>query len=243
MIKRFSHDQMLHQIGGRYLILLIAVAQIIALAGAIPGILSIQANAEFKEQQLRTFSIWVPLLIIITNLLLLEISRRITPAARKKLDVWADDSIRVKPEDDFLAWREITSLSWRYGIAAIFVIFIIDILPVFVISSTNGQRISSVFQSATLNAPDAIYALIGGAVSLFGSVIFVILMIERFTLPLRLILLPKDFETQLKGHSGLLLNGRFLILTLSLIATTILLIAPIGYVHTMRVLTYIRCEC
>jgi len=236
MIKRFSHDQMLHQIGGRYLILLIAVAQIIALAGAIPGILSIQANAEFKEQQLRTFSIWVPLLIIITNLLLLEISRRITPAARKKLDVWADDSIRVKPEDDFLAWREITSLSWRYGIAAIFVIFIIDILPVFVISSTNGQRISSVFQSATLNAPDAIYALIGGAVSLFGSVIFVILMIERFTLPLRLILLPKDFETQLKGHSGLLLNGRFLILTLSLIATTILLIAPIGYVHTMRVL-------
>src|SRR6266498_3665628 len=237
MIKRFSPDQMLHQLGGWYLTLLVAVAQIIALVGAIPGILSIQANAEFKAQQSRIISILVPIAIIITNLVLIEISRQITPAARKKLDVWADDSIRIKPEDNFLAWREITSLSWRYGVAAVFVIFIVDILPVFFISSYEGGAISSLLRSSTLNAPDSIYVLIGGAVSLFGSVILAILMIERFTLPLRLILLPKDFETQLKGHFGLLLDGKFLILFLSLIAITILLIAPIGYEHTMRVLS------
>ncbi len=237
MIKRFSPDQMLHQLGGWYLTLLVAVAQIIALVGAIPGILSIQANAEFKAQQSRIISILVPIAIIITNLVLIEISRQITPAARKKLDVWADDSIRIKPEDNFLAWREITSLSWRYGVAAVFVIFIVDILPVFFISSYEGGAISSLLRSSTLNAPDSIYVLIGGAVSLFGSVILAILMIERFTLPLRLILLPKDFETQLKGHFGLLLDGKFLILILSLIAITILLIAPIGYEHTMRVLS------
>src|SRR6266540_2105652 len=198
MIKRFSPDQMLHQLGGWYLTLLVAVAQIIALVGAIPGILSIQANAEFKAQQSRIISILVPIAIIITNLVLIEISRQITPAARKKLDVWADDSIRIKPEDNFLAWREITSLSWRYGVAAVFVIFIVDILPIFLISFSEGEVVSSAFQPTALNSSDPIYILIGGTVSLFGFVLLTMLLIERFTLPIRVILLPRDFETQLK---------------------------------------------
>jgi len=236
MIKRFSHPQMLGQLGGWYLTILIAVAQIIALFGIIPGILSIRANAELSERQLRNFSILVPFLILITILLLIGISRWLTPIARKKLDVLADDTIRVKPEDELLAWREITSLSWRYGVAAVFVIFIVDILPVFLIALSKAEAMSSAFQPSTLYAPTPIYILIGGSVSLFGSVIPAMLMIERFTLPLRLILLPKDFETQLSGRSGLLLNGKFLMLTMALIATTILLIAPIGYQHTLRVL-------
>ena len=49
MIKRFSPNQMLHQIGGWYLTILIGVAQIISLLGAIPGILSIRANVEFER--------------------------------------------------------------------------------------------------------------------------------------------------------------------------------------------------
>ena len=236
MIKRFSHDQMLHQLGGWYLTLLIAVAQVIALLGAIPGIISIRVNAEFDEQQLRIFSILLPILIIITILILVGISRRLTQKACKKLDIWSDDTIRLKPEDEFLAWREITSLSWRYGVAAIIVILVVDILPVFLISFSEGEAFSSVFQPTALNASDPIYVLNGGAVSLFGSVILAILLIERFTLPLRLLLLPKDFETQLKGRFGLLLNGKFLGLTLGLIGIAILLIAPIGFQHTVRVL-------
>jgi GAF domain-containing protein/HAMP domain-containing protein len=61
-------------------------------------------------------------------------------------------------------------------------------------------------------------------------------MLERFILPIRLLLVPRDFETQLKGRSGLLLNGKFLTLTLVLILIAILLIAPIGYQHTARAL-------
>src|SRR5215208_1457872 len=61
-------------------------------------------------------------------------------------------------------------------------------------------------------------------------------MIERLTLPIRLILLPKDFDKQLKGHHGLLLKGKFLAFTLALIAIAILLIAPIGYQHTVQAL-------
>jgi GAF domain-containing protein/HAMP domain-containing protein len=67
-------------------------------------------------------------------------------------------------------------------------------------------------------------------------VILAILTIERFTSPIRLILLPKDLETQLKGRSGLLLRTKFLALTFGLIIISVLLIVPIGYQHTIRVL-------
>jgi GAF domain-containing protein/HAMP domain-containing protein len=62
------------------------------------------------------------------------------------------------------------------------------------------------------------------------------LMIERLTLPARLVLLPTDFETQLTGRSGTLLRGKFILLILGLITIAILLIAPIGYQYTIRVI-------
>ena len=236
MIKRFSLDQLVRRNGGWSLIIILATAQIIAMFGAIPGILSIRVNAEFDEPQLRLFSIIVPALIVITNMILLAIVWRLTPIARKRLDSWANQSTRPKSDDELLAWTEITSLSWRFGVAAVFVIFFVDILPTFLISFSKGEVVSSAFQPTALNSSDPIYILVGGTVALFGSVLLAILLIEHFTLPIRVILLPRDFETQLKGRSGLLLNGKFLILTLALIGIAVLLIAPIGYQHTIRVL-------
>jgi GAF domain-containing protein/HAMP domain-containing protein len=236
MIKSFSHEQALRRMGAWHLIRLIAIAQSIALLGAIPGILSVWVNADFDAEQVRTFSILVPVLFIATFLILLGVSWRLTPTVRKKLDMWADETIRAKPEDDLLAWREITSLSWRYGIAAGLSILIVDILPLVYLALSKGQVISSAFQPTGLNSPNPIYVLIGGLVSLFGSGIIAVILIERFTQPLRLILLPKDVETQLKGHSGLLLNGKFLVLTLAVIGIAVMLIAPIGYQHTIEVL-------
>ena len=134
MIKRFSLDSLMRRNGGWSLIIVLAFVQMIALLGAIPGLLSIRVNAEFDEAQLRLFSILVPALIVATYLILLFISWWLTPTARKRLDGWANESTRPKTEDELLAWTEITSLSWRYGIAAVFVIFLVDILPTFLIT-------------------------------------------------------------------------------------------------------------
>lgn len=227
----------MRRMGGWYLIRIIAIAQIIALLGIIPGIFSVWANVDFDARQSRIFSLLVPFLIIVTFLFLLVVSWRLTPIVRKKLDTWADDTIRLKPQDDFLAWREITSFSWRYGIAAALVIFVLDVVPLFFVSLSKGATLSSAFQSTALHAQTPIYVLIGTGISLIGSVIIVVLMIERLTWPIRLILIPKDFETQLKGHAGLRLNGKFLILTLALISIAILLIVPVGYRHTLQSIT------
>jgi len=67
MIKRFSFDQLVRRYGGWSLIIILAVAQIVALLGAIPGILSIQVNAEFTESQRRVLSTLVPVLIVLAN--------------------------------------------------------------------------------------------------------------------------------------------------------------------------------
>jgi GAF domain-containing protein/HAMP domain-containing protein len=217
-------------------IILIAVAQILSLIGAIPGLLSIRINAESEQGPLELFFQMVPVLVLFANLLILAVSWWITPTARKRLNNWAIGRDRANPEEEFLAWREITSLTWRHAIAAGLLTALVVILPGFLVTFTRGEKISSVFQPTALNASDPIYILLGGTVALLGSVMVAVLLIERFTRPLRLILVPKDFETQLKGRSGLLLNGKFLSLTLVLILIAILLIAPIGYQHTIRVL-------
>jgi GAF domain-containing protein/HAMP domain-containing protein len=236
MTKRFSFDQFVNRTGGWSLIIIIAVAQILSFFGAIPGLLSIRINAESEEGLLEAFFRMAPILVLITNLLLLAVSWWLTPAARKRLNELAAGAVRPKLEDEFLAWREITSLSWRYALATVFLTLTGVILPGFLISFVEGQPLSSVFQPAALNASDPVYILIGGTVALIGSVILAILLLERFTLPIRLMLLPTDFEIQLKGRSGLLLNSKFLVLTLALIGIAVLLIAPIGYQHTVRVL-------
>ena len=236
MIKQFSFDQFVRRTGGWSLIIIIAVVQILSLFGAIPGFLSIRVNAEFEAGPLEAFSRMVPILIIIANIGLLVVSWWLTPTSRKRLNEYAANVTRVKSEDEFLAWREITSLSWRHAIATVLLTSILVILPWFLVSFVEGEQISSAFQPTALNTSDPVYILIGGAVAVLSSVILAILMLERFTLPIRLILLPKDLETQLRGRSGLLLRTKFLALTFALIMISVLLIAPIGYQHTIRVL-------
>ena len=204
--------------------------------GAIPGILSIRANAEFSEELAHTFSITVPILIILSHLILLGISWYLTRSARSRLNQFVKGSLTPNPAEEFMAWREITSLAWRYGIAAVIVIFTIDILPPVLMALLQSEAVSSPFQPTLLSSPNPAYVIFGGLVSIIGAVILAILIIERSTLPARLMLIPADFETQLKGRRGALLTGKFQILILALIATGLLLIAPIGYHQTIRIL-------
>lgn len=236
MNKRFSLDRVLSQTGGRFILIILAVVQVISLLGAIPGVIAVQVNAQFTAEQTRAFAIVIPLLLLASNLLLLVIGWRLTSNARKRLDAWVAGTLKPNHREEFAAWREITSLTWRHGVASVIVIFVIIILPAFFITYAQSDIISSPFQPTSLNSPDPVYVLLGGLVSLIGSVIFAILMLERFTLPTRLVLLPGDFETQLAGRAGPLLISKFIVLALGLIAIAVFLIAPIGYQQTVRIL-------
>src|SRR6266498_1270662 len=236
MNRRFSLEQLMRRTGGGFLILVLAVAQIASLIAAIPGVISVQANAQLDAAQTEGFAITIPLLLILSNLVLLIIGWYLTPKARKRLNAWAEGTLKPNAEEEFAAWRELTRITWQQGVASGTVGFLVVVLPIFAVTYLRSGVITSPFQPTSLNSPDPIYILLGGFVSLFGSSILTILMIERLTLPARLVLLPTDFETQLAGRSGPLLIGKFIVLTLGLIGIAILLIAPIGYQQTIRIL-------
>jgi GAF domain-containing protein len=236
MKRWFSLEPYLPRLGGRFILLALAAAQFISLLGAIPGILSIQANAHFDPEQLRSFSLIVPLLFLAVHILIFVFGWRVTTRARSRLDAWAADLMKADPAAEFDAWKEVTSLSWRHGIATAFLFLIVIILPIFMITYSQSDVIISPFQPTSLNSPDPVYVLLGGLAALFGSVTLGILMIDRLTQPVRLILLPNDFETQLRGRSGPLLIGKLITLTVGLIAIAVFLIAPIGYQQTIRIL-------
>jgi GAF domain-containing protein len=236
MNKRFSLEQLMQLIGGRFIILVLAVAQVASLVAAIPGMISIQANAQLDAEQTRGFAIVIPVLIILCNLILLMLGSWLTTKARKRLTAWAEGTLKPHREEEFAAWRELTRVSWQHGIASVAVGFLVVVLPSFFITYMRSGVVSSPFQPTSLNSPDPVYVLLGGLVSLFAAGILSILMIERLMLPARLALLPTDFETQLAGRSGPLLIGKLILLTLGLIGIAILLIAPIGYQQTIRML-------
>lgn len=236
MRKRFSLGQVLSRTGGWYIIIAIAVAQLISSLGALPGMASIQANASFSEAQVNEFIVVIPVLAAASYIILLAFCWQMTPTARKQLDAITKGAIKPNEKNELTAWKEVTSLTWKYGISALIVSFAVQVLPPYLIAVSRSASISSPFQPTSLNSPVPIYILLGGTVSILGSVILSVLIIERFTLPVRLALLPKDFGNQLKGRSGALLVGKFQILILSLILIGVLLVAPIGYQQTVRIL-------
>ncbi|HJR81171.1 MAG TPA: GAF domain-containing protein [Anaerolineales bacterium] len=236
MMKRIAPEHLLSQTGGWYLLIVIAASQLIAIFGAIPGILSVQVNADFSDEMAQTFRFAVPVLILLGDVILLGISWWITRSARSRLNQWVNGSLNQNRVEELAAWREITSLLWRYGLAAVIVFFTVVVLPLCLMALMQTDRILSPFQSASLSSPLPVYILLGGLGSICGSVILMVLMIERFTLPARLALVPNDFDTQLKGHAGALLIGKFQVLILAMITIGIVLIVPIGYQQTIRVL-------
>lgn len=236
MNRRLSLDWLLPRTGGRFILFVLVISQVASLLGAIPGILSIQVNAQFGAREQQILGNVVPVLILLSFAILFPLGLRFTSAARKRLDFWKEGTLKADRVEEFKAWKQITSLTWNYGIASLLVFSLVIIIPGVGLTLLISGEIISPFQPTSLTSQDALYVLLGGFVAVLGSVILSILLIERFTLPARLALLPDDFETQLTGRSGPLLVSKFIVLILSLITIAILLIAPIGYQQTIRVL-------
>ncbi len=75
----------------------------------------------FDASQQEVFGRAIPLLILLSIIILFSIGWWMTGKARKRLDAWREGILKPDPAQEFDAWRQITSLSWRYGILAIIV--------------------------------------------------------------------------------------------------------------------------
>jgi len=232
---RFS-EILMKRLGGWYIILLFAVGQLFGLLGAIPGLVSIQLTVELSDEIAQIFARLIPLLFILSQIILLGIGWWVTPNTRNRLTDWSKGATRANEKVELAAWKEITNITTRYGITAFLVFFVINVIPPFIITLSRREVISSVFQPGSITSPVPTYIFLGGLSASMGAFVLTILFLERLALPVRLLLLPVDFEAQLKGRTGALLGIKFQTLILCLIIIGIAIIAPIGYQQTVRIL-------
>ncbi len=228
-----SFERLFARLGGWHLALIIALAQAIAILGAAPGIVSIRVNTASAGVQLGFLAILAPALIVVTFLTLLLVGIRLTTTARKRLDEISGKSSTIAPPDDKLvAWRELTSLTVRYGFASVLIAFVLSVIPItaLIVISENSTS-TSAFRSG-----NAISALMGGTAAVLGYAILATFLLGRFTLPFRLLLTPEDFESQMRGRAGVLALSKFLVLMFAVIIISILILAPIGYQQASRIL-------
>lgn len=234
-MNQFS-DTLLKRTGGWYIILAVLASQIIGLLGAIPGLVSFGLNVEIDGELSRLFMILIPILVVASLLILLGFAGWITSNARERLEDWKPGAAFQEDESEFAAWREITNLTPRFGLVAFIVNTLVIVLPPFFVTLSRGDVISSILQPTSIGSSLPIYVLLGGLASILGWIVLTLLLVERFTLPSRLVLLPKSFEAQIEGRRGVLLGVKFQILILGLIVIGLAIIAPVGFQQTIRVL-------
>lgn len=234
-MSRYS-DTLLKRTGGWYIILAVLVSQITGLLGAVPGLVSFGLNVEIDEELSRLLLTLIPILTAASMLILLGFAGWITSNARDRLEDWRSGTALREDESEFAAWREITNFTPRFGVVAFIVNTLVIVVPPFLVTLSRGDVLSSLLQPSSLSASLPIYILLGGLASVLGWVVLTLLLIERLTLPSRLVLLPKNFETQIEGRGGVLLGVKFQILILGLIVIGLAIIAPVGFQQTIRVL-------
>ncbi|HSM72029.1 MAG TPA: GAF domain-containing protein [Anaerolineales bacterium] len=234
-MKQFN-ETLLKRTAGWHILIVIAISQIVGLLGALPGYVTLQLLTDFEEDLVRIFSSLLPSLIFISQIILLGIGWWNTSNARSRLSQQSADTEQANNEKAFAAWKEITNLTTKHGVSMFAVYLLVIIMPPLVITLSRMDVVSSVLHPASINSPTPFYIFFTGLASVLGSVILSLLLIERFTLPDRLALLPDDFETQLNARTGALLGTKFQILILSLIVIGIAVITPLGYQQTLRIL-------
>ncbi len=234
-MKRLN-DFVLKRTGGWSIPLAILASQIVGLLGAMPGLIVIYLTTEPSEELQRTFTTLLPLLVAISQVIILAALWRLTPDARERLNQWRKGSLVTDPAGELSAWKQITNVASQYGVIAFSVNFIVLLLPLLFIAFVREEAPASIFQPSSLAASLPIYIFLGGIAAILGWIILTLLILERLTLPSRLILLPADFESQIEGRTGMLLGFKFQVLLLGLIVIELAVVAPIGFRQMIRAL-------
>lgn len=219
-------SRLLAKTGGWYIVIVTFLAQIAASATTLLGVIFEQLNADYSAQTqalLERIEIIVIPAVIITLLAIVFIMTRNT---HTRLNAWKRNPELFKKEDNVEDWKTIQNITWNYASAASIVSFSFIIIPKTVLLSRPGMATQD----------QIIYGLIAGLITTLSFVPLSAILLDRFMVPVRSLLLPKDFSQQLSGLSKLKILYKILAVVFISLLITALLIAPIGYHQTTRVL-------
>ena len=219
-------EKLLSRWGGSYIWRVQIIIETIAFIVASLGIGFILLNVQFSYTQIGQLTKVVFILVVIVNILLVLIAQVLAPHARKRLDNWAKGTHLVSDEDELPAWREIVAATWLFGLSAFILAIIVVVLPAALY----------MYFFAGADVSQAIHIVLGGMLSAIGVIILNTLLLELALIPARLVLLPQDPETQLKGLQGRGLRVRLQVYSISLVAVALLMVTPRAYQEAVNAL-------
>ncbi|NQU30842.1 MAG: GAF domain-containing protein [Anaerolineae bacterium] len=219
--------KILRRTGGLYLVIAVLFTQIFSSISTIAAEYSIQVNAEFTTDELAALAKFALLGLLIANMIVFAVIFVLYSDVRKKLNSWrAGISFSSDSQDDLTAWHQITSLGWRFslflfvgGLAATMIPMLL--YQAFVLEVSTNQ---------------IIYTLLGAFAAILGSSSLSLLLLDLLLVPAREVLLPKGFTEGIAGSKGINISVKLQSISLALVLTSILLVAPIGYHQTVKAL-------
>jgi GAF domain-containing protein/HAMP domain-containing protein len=219
-------ERLLAKTGGWYIVIAITFAQIAASITTLLGFISEQLNANYSPEIIsllrRIEVVVIPTVTILLISFVFILSRNI----RARLDTWKQNPELFRNEENKDAWKASHNIIWKYAIAAVITSFGFILIPKALLLSTTGLATQD----------QVIYGLIAGMVSNLAFVPLSTIILDRLLIPVRQVLLPEVFAQQLTGLTKIKILYKTLAVVFFSLVITALLIAPIGYHQTTRVL-------
>ena len=136
-----SLTNLLKRTGRFYIPLIVALIQLPFLPAAAIGAAIIQVNAQLTTEQIKQSGVAALVAILVGYALILGFIFAITRQANERLATWARTGSlpgsametgisRNSADEERLAWKQIASLPWNYGIATSVIFIFVDIAPV-----------------------------------------------------------------------------------------------------------------
>lgn len=219
-------QRLLKRTGDWYVIIAIILTQLSATIGTVLSVIFEQLNADYSPELMieinRVQWIGIPIALLALFGTALFLSRRI----RDRLKIWKDRPELLNITETFEAWRDSNTITWKYALSAAAISLVFVVLP----------KSGVIYFSENANPDQVIYSLIAGAITSLAFIPLSTAALDSLMVPVRILLLPKNFEQQLSGRGNLRLLYKNLAMVFISLLITALLIAPIGYHQTVRVL-------
>lgn len=219
-------ERLLAKMGGWYIVAAITFAQIATSATTLLGFMSEQLNANYNPIIITLLRKIEVVVIPTVTILLIAVVFILSKNIRVRLDIWKRNPELFRNDDNGDAWNASHNIIWKYALIAVIVSSGFIIIPKMFLLSFSGLA----------TRDQVIYGLIAGSISILAFVPLTTVILDRLLTPARQVLLPKDFSQQLAGLSRLKILYKTLAVVFFSLLITALLIAPIGYHQTTRVL-------
>ena len=212
--------------GKWYIIIIAFIAQAVASIAVPFSVIFEQLNANYSPETTALLSkiefIVIPIVIITLVAAVFILTRNI----RTRLSIWKRDPESFKKTDNYEAWKASHNIIWKYALTVVGITFGLVIIPKTILLSQPGIA----------SRDQAIYSFISGFITILAFAPLSTVLFDRFMVPVRSLLLPKDYSQQLSGLSKLRILYKFLAIVIISLLISVLLVAPIGYHQTTRAL-------